>query len=509
MNMKQHTAYWANWWVSLAMASAATPAPAWGQTPIRLHPGNPQYFLYGSKPAVLLTSGEHYSAVLNRRFDDTAYLDELQRNGFNLTRTFSGVYREDGNNPHGVSPLSPGRGPENYIAPWAWSDVEGGYDGRKFDLDHWNPAYFTRLRDFVAQAGKRGVVVELVLFCLMYSDEHHWRVSPLHPDNNLQGEPWRGLPNRRFLTLDNAALVERQKAVARKIVTELRDLPNVYFEVANEPAPAPADSDLARDNFAWHQAMIDEIVAAEAPLPAAGRHLIAYNDHYNAGQGIAAIPRPAAVSILNVHYLPRLAEALEQYGKGRALAVDETRWIAHPKFPEYGNTMKPDSGRVEAWEFLLGGGAVYDGLNYAYQVDNPTGNTPESNEFKGYLRKLKEFITGFDFIAMRPDRDVVAGGLPQGSIWRAISEAGRQYAVYIHHSRYAEGRLRYEVSEQPRTLDLAVDLPAGGYQVEWLRPADLTVLKTQAIPAHGGGRIALQTSPQYRADIALRIVSSE
>jgi hypothetical protein len=507
--MKQLNAVLANWGVVLSIASVAGIVAARGQAPIRLYPDNPQYLLYQSKPTVLLTSGEHYSAVLNRRFDYTAYLDELQRNGFNLTRTFSGVYREDGNNPHGISPLAPGRGPLNYIAPWAWSDVAGGYDGRKFDLDHWNPAYFERLHDFVAQAGKRGVVVELVLFCLMYSDEHHWRVSPLHPDNNLQGEPWRGLPNRRFLTLDNAALVERQKAVARKIVTELRDLPNVYFEVANEPAPAPLDSDLAGDNFAWHEAMIDEIVTAEASLPAEARHLIAYNDHYNAGRGIGPIPKPGAVSILNVHYLPRLAAVLEQYGNGRALAVDETRWIAHPKFPEYGNTMKPDSGRVEAWEFLLGGGAVYDGLNYAYQVDNPTGDAPESNEFKGYLRKLKEFVTGLNFVGMRPDHGVVAGGLPEGSFWRGISEAGKQYAVYIHHSHYAEGRLRYEVSDQPHTLDLVVDLPAGRYQVEWIRPTDLTVLKTQPISAHGGGRVALQISPQYVADIALRISSSE
>jgi hypothetical protein len=493
--------------LSIACASAVIPAPA--QPPIRPHPENPQYFLYQSKPAVLLTSGEHYSSVLNLQFDYTAYLDELQRNGFNLTRTFSGVYREDGNNPHGISPLSPGRGPENYIAPWAWSNVGGGYDGRKFDLDRWNPAYFERLRDFVAQAGKRGVVVELVLFCLMYSDEHHWRVSPLHPDNNLQGEPWRGLPHRRFLTLDNAALVERQKAVARKIVTELRDLPNVYFEVANEPAPAPSDGDLARDNLAWHEAIMDEIVKAEGSLPAAARHLIAYNDHYNPGHGIGAIPRPEAVSILNVHYLPRLAEVLDEYGKGRALAVDETRWIAHPRFPEYGNTMKPVSGRVEAWEFLMGGGAVYDGLNYAYQVDNPTGDSPESNEFKAYLRRLKEFVTGFDFVRMRPDHSIIAGGLPQGSFWRAISEPGKQYAVYVHHSSYAEGRRRYEVSDEPRAVELVLELPAGAYRVEWIRPADLAVLKTQLIAAHGGGRLALEMSPQYRQDVALRILSSE
>jgi hypothetical protein len=33
--------------------------------PISLHPGNPHYFLYKGTPTVLITSGEHYGAVIN------------------------------------------------------------------------------------------------------------------------------------------------------------------------------------------------------------------------------------------------------------------------------------------------------------------------------------------------------------------------------------------------------------------------------------------------------------
>jgi hypothetical protein len=351
------------------------------------------------------------------------------------------------------------------------------------------------------------VVVELVLFCRMYSDEHHWRVSPLHPDNNRQGEAWRGLSHERFLTLDNEALVERQKAFTRKIVTELRDAPNVYFEIANEPGSGPIDGDFAKDIHDWHEAIISEIVAAEAGLPPERRHLIAYNDHYSAGAGIGRIPSEASVDILNVHYLPKLAEALAEYGKGKALALDETRWISHPRFSEYGNTMKPVSGRAEAWEFLLVGGAVYSNLNYAYQVENPRGNTAEGDEFKGFLKSLKTFVEGFDFVRMRPDDGVIAAGLPDGSIARAISEPGQQYGVYIHHSTFAPGRRRYEVSDEPRRLEPTLDLPPGAYHLEWVRPADLSVLASQGIAGHPGGRITLASSPEYRGDIAIRIRS--
>src|SRR4051812_28099142 len=60
--------------------------------PLALHPENPHYFLFREKAAVLITSGEHYGAVLNLDFDYVKYLDTLAADGLNLTRTFSGAY---------------------------------------------------------------------------------------------------------------------------------------------------------------------------------------------------------------------------------------------------------------------------------------------------------------------------------------------------------------------------------------------------------------------------------
>ena len=62
--------------------------------PISLHPQNPHYFLFRGKPTVLVTSGEHYGAVLNLDFDFVRYLDTLRADKLNLTRTFSGAYCE-------------------------------------------------------------------------------------------------------------------------------------------------------------------------------------------------------------------------------------------------------------------------------------------------------------------------------------------------------------------------------------------------------------------------------
>jgi hypothetical protein len=39
---------------------------------LQLNPQNPHYFLFRGKPTVLITSGEHYGAVINLDFDYVA-----------------------------------------------------------------------------------------------------------------------------------------------------------------------------------------------------------------------------------------------------------------------------------------------------------------------------------------------------------------------------------------------------------------------------------------------------
>src|SRR4051812_7398834 len=128
--------------------------------PLSLHPDNPHYFLFHEKPAVLITSGEHYGAVLNLDFDYVKYLGTLAADSLTLTRTFSGAYVE----PQGAfniaeNTLAPKSG--RFICPWARS-AQPGYanGGNKFDLTKWDDAYFARLQDFVTQAAQRGVIVE-------------------------------------------------------------------------------------------------------------------------------------------------------------------------------------------------------------------------------------------------------------------------------------------------------------------------------------------------------------
>ena len=91
---------------------------------LSLHPDNPHYFLFRGKPTVLVTSAEHYGAVLNLDFDYVKYLDELHKHGLNLTRTFTGAYCEDAKS-FGITrnTLAPADG--KLLCPWARSRHAG------------------------------------------------------------------------------------------------------------------------------------------------------------------------------------------------------------------------------------------------------------------------------------------------------------------------------------------------------------------------------------------------
>jgi len=156
--------------------------------PISLHPQNPHYFLYKGKPTVLITSAEHYGAVLNADFDYKKYLQTMHAERMNYTRIFAGSYAEiPGSFGIEKNSLAPAVG--SFIAPWKRVDEPGLFKGeKKFDLNEWNPEYFTRLKNFISLADELGIVVEVTIFCSTYQD-NIWERNPFNPGNNINNIP--------------------------------------------------------------------------------------------------------------------------------------------------------------------------------------------------------------------------------------------------------------------------------------------------------------------------------
>ncbi|HEY2158196.1 MAG TPA: hypothetical protein VGH33_21385 [Isosphaeraceae bacterium] len=452
---------------------AASPAVA-ADLPLALHPDNPHYFLFRGKPAVLVTSGEHYGAVLNLDFDFVPYLDELKARGFDLTRLFSGTYREvPGSFKIEANTLAPK--PGRFCGPYARSESPGADDGgAKFDLDRTNPDYFPRLKSFLAEASKRGIVVEFSLFCPFYED-NLWAVNAWNPRNSVNGTP--NVQRTEVYTLKHAALVERQRAFVRRVVTELNGFDNLYFEICNEPYFGGVTLD-------WQAAIGKEIDATEDALP--NRHLIAQNIANNSAK--IENPNPL-VSIFNFHYArPPVTVALN-YALGKPIGDDETGFDGTADL----------AYRSEAWLFLLAGGSVFSNLDYSFTPDHEDGSakvnppTPGGGgpAFRSQLAYLKRFVEGFDFLKMEPSDDVLLGGVPINGAARALGAKGRAYAIYVKGG-----------PQEAMTLDLA--LPPGEYRVEWHDPVAGKVIATGHALA-SGMRTAVK-APPFREDIALKLV---
>jgi hypothetical protein len=465
---------------AVLLALALHGALAAAERPLALHPDNPHYFLFRGKPAVLLTSGEHYGAVLNRDFDYRPYLDELKACKFNLTRTFSGTYREiPGSFGIVENTLAPAAG--RFLSPWARADKAGAGDGgHKFDLKSWDEAYFDRLKDFVGEAGKRGVVVELVLCCALYDDKL-WAVNPMNARNNVNGVGSVG--RLEVYTLKDKGLTAVQEALAKKLVTELRDFDNVYFELCNEPYFGGVTKE-------WHERIAAAIVEAEKGLPA--RHLIAQN----VANGSAKVTAPNPhVSIFNFHYATPPDTVAVNFGLNKAIGDDETGFKGKDDLPY----------RTEGWDFFLAGGAVYSNLDYSYTCARPNGTAAVTTspggggpKLRRQLTILKEFMDELDFVKMKPANHLLKGGKvtaalagnpPQArATARLLAEPGRAYAAYVRGGSHAE---------------LVLELSAGAWRAEWVDTKTGKAVKTEDF-THGGGTRKL-ASPPYTDDIALRV----
>jgi len=439
--------------------------------PVSLHPANPHYLLFRGKPTVLISSTEHYGAVLNGEFDAIPYLDELQAHGLNLTRTFSGTYREvPGSFKIAENTLAPK--PDKYIGPWPRSSTTGAADGgNKFDLARWNDAYFVRLKKFAAAAGERGIVVEFVLFCPFY-EENLWEVNPMNARNNVNG--LRAIKRTEAYTLKHRDIQEKQEAFVRKAVAELNGFDNVYFEICNEPYFGGVTLD-------WQARIASMIVETERALP--HKHLIAQN----IANEKAKVERPdPAVSIFNFHYAAPPETVAMNIALNKVLADDETGFRGVHDLPY----------RREAWDFIVAGGAIFDHLDYSFTTDHEDGTAKVLDPTPGgggptirrQFQILKQFIEGFDFLKMAPDRRVIARVTPRETSVRALSSVGREYAIYAHGGS---------------KFTLALELPAGQYKVEWLNPRTGKIDKSDRFDSPGG--LVDFASPNYEADVALSI----
>ncbi len=323
-------------------------------------------------------------------------------------------------------------------------------------------------------------MLEVTLFCPYYRD-HMWQYAPIHPANNTNGIGAKAT-STEVLALKHADLTRVQEEMTRKIVTELKEFDNVYFEISNEPYFAGVTLEF--------QAHIAKVIREVDTT-----HLIAQNIANN--HQVIIRPDPL-VSLFNFHYARPPIAVAENRALNKAIGFDETGFDGTHDFIY----------RIQAWDFLLAGGALYNNLDYSFTVGHEDGTFAYPGTQPGgggvalraQLRVLRDFLAALDFIRMNPDPTVLQP-LPEGASAQVLSEPGKQYAVYVHHARVMNGyNPRYLVRTTRQQTALTLQLPPGNYTATWWDTRKGRA--TEERFAHTGSGRTL-TAPSYTEDIAL------
>ena len=416
--------------------------------PIKLLPENPHYFEYKGKPLALITSAEHYGAVLNTDFDYEKYLRTLHEEGMNYTRIFMGSYFEIPSKSFSIKQNTLAPNINKVLTPWLTKTENGTL---KYDWSTTNPAYYERLAKFMKLAEELDIIIEVTLFSSIYNDDH-WEMNPQNPKNRVGGK--NTLDRKLVHTLENGALLELQKDYVSKLVKELNEFDNFFFEIQNEPwsdRPTTAVNiantyaldgpnwqvkvDLADDkSLEWQDEIAKTIVNTEATLPQ--KHLIAQN-YSNFKAPIPTVSEH--ISILNFHYnWPESATWNYHYNK--VIGFDESGFAGSEDMVY----------RRQAWAFMLSGGGLFNNLDYSFFVgkEDGTGDNEAPGGGSTTLRKelkiLSDFIHSLNLNQVRPSNESVIGS--PGMLSFTLKDGSGGYAIYLVEAGKSESTITIEAS---------------------------------------------------------------
>ena len=314
-----------------------------------------------------------------------------------------------------------------------------------------------------------------------------WDVNPMNARNNVNGIG--EVARTEVFALKDARLTEVQLAMVRKIVSELRDFDNLYYEICNEPYFGGVTAE-------W-QAQVARIIAdTEAEFPK--KHLIAQN--WANGSSVVEPANPL-VGLFNFHYSRPPASVAMNWKLDRAIGNNETGFDG-PADATY---------RVQGWDFMMAGGALYNNLDYSFTAGHedgtfaPPASTPGggSAALRRQLHYLRDFFDRIPFIRMQPAAESTVRG-PEGASVRALAEPGKVYAIYAHHGRVVKGaKPQYQVDTTTASREFVLHLPSGKYTARWRDTRTGKEVKVENFAA-AGDDVKL-TSPEYAEDIALLV----
>jgi hypothetical protein len=288
--------------------------------------------------------------------------------------------------------------------------------------------------------------------------DHFWEISPWNMRNNINriGDVAGG----DALSLKNAKLLAVQEAMVRKVVTELRDFDNVYYEICNEPYLGDVPDDWQR-HIAQVIAQTDHLLGTQ--------HLLA--QEFADGADLSNVKDPQWRHGIQSHLIgKRLPESsMLAFHTAQSRVVTDNYALEMPIGQNETVFLFSDAAnRISAWRILLAGGAFHLGTDYSYTIGHENGSyiVPAGSAGGGspVLRRqlgiLRRFMDGIDFVRMKPTPSAIKSGVPPGAIALVLAERARSYTIYIsHESTNADGVPLIDSTQQ--RISLSLDIPPG------------------------------------------------
>ncbi|MEI6047413.1 MAG: hypothetical protein WCS03_00815 [Bacteroidota bacterium] len=270
--------------------------------------------------------------------------------------------------------------------------------------------------------------------------------------------------------------------MVRKIILELKDFDNLYYEVCNEPYFG--DTLALRE---WENQMTAIVVDAEKDF--SQKHLISNN----VANGFLKVPEPReGVSIYNFHHAKPPVTVAMNYNLNKVVGDNETGF----------NGIEDATYRTEAWDFIMAGGALFNHLDYSFTTDNEDGSfkieTGQPGGGGKTLRKqfkiLADFMQSLNYISMRPVNTEIVRlkGEKKMPIY-GLYEEGKVLAMHLCGKDTASAG----------TL-IDINLPTGTYTLTWIDTKSAAETAS-SLNKHSGGWTTI-ASPPYIGDVALRVV---
>ena len=430
--------------------------------PLKVSVLNSRYFEDTSCGKIVYITGTHTwnnfqdRGSVHPSLDYDAYLDFLNKYNMNFMRLWAWEHAR----------WAPWSSKDNFFnepMPYNRTGAGNAMDGRaKFDLDSWNQEYFDRIAERVEKALHKGVYVDVMMFSGCSLGNRDWPEKDAETDEAVKN-PWDSHPFYKYNNINGidgdmdgdgqgwelrdvkcSDILDRQKALIRKIIDTINHYDNVLYEIANEDP---------FNTWEWQYAMINYIKEYESKKQK--QHPVGMTASWKQPNDIM-YQSPA--DWISPYY--NEDEALSPMtAPGGKVWVADTDHV----FPNMGATMD------FTWKAFLRGANIISmdnfktGAAWAYFYKKAGGNVTKyekekikrlsENDFSATIGDLAQKHTRM--FADRMDLKKAAPHNELSSTGYCLADPGREYLIY-----------------QPDLTWITVGLSdaAGEFTVEWFNP---------------------------------------